>query len=1129
MPDLISILDTEYRIVRANRAMAARLGMTPEECVGLTCYRVIHGTDEPPSFCPHRQLLKDGLEHTEEVCEDSLGGDFIVSVSPLHDSEGKLTGCIHLARDITKRKRAEEALRQSEERLRFALETSHTGAWDLDLVDHTAYRSLEHDRIFGYEQLLPQWTYEMFLDHVLPEDREMVDAKFRKATTALSDWSFECRIRRVDGEVRWIWAAGRHSIDATGNMRRMAGIVQDITERKRLEEQTRRRAEEMSKVMEVAPVAIFIGHDPQSHNITGNRMANELYEAEAGENVSANAIYVRRLFCKGREITADELPMQKAALKDIEVRDVELDMLLPSGKRRVVLGSASPLHDTDGHVRGSIGAFMDITERKRMEEELHQSEERLQVIIANSPDIIFEQDRDLRYIWVFNPTSPLSASDVLGKTDSELLPPDQAQLLTSIKRRVLDTGMREQAVLLLTHDGESRWFEAVYEPRYDAAGQVIGILSYTRDITERKQAEEALRESEEKYRNLIETATEGIWILDAEARTTYVNEKMAEMLGYSQEEMIDRFAWDFADEEGKAILKMNMEKRRQGINETYEFKLMCMDGSPLWVLISAKSFFNKDSKFTGSLGMFTDITKRKEAENALKKAHDNLENLVIERTAELEKAYKSLKESEKGLAEAQKMAHIGNWDWNIVTNEIYCSDELYRIFELNPQEISANYEAFFSYYVHPDDRDYVDNAVKRALKGEPYSIDNRIITANGEERTVHAQTEVIFDEKNNPVRMRGTVQDITERKKAEQALELSEEMYRIVTEQTGQLVYDYDIEEDTTDWAGNIKEITGFTPNEFESMSLKFWLCRIHPEDLDRYLENFDKYMRSGDTYRTEYRIRKKNEEYIYFEDNGICLIDGKGNVHRILGVLKDITERKQSESFLANIETARKKEIHHRIKNNLQVISSLLDLQAEKFRDRGCVEDSEVLKAFRESQDRVMSIALIHEELHEGRGTNTLNFSPYLEKLVKNLFQTYRLGNANTSLNIDLEENVFFDMDIAVPLGIIINELVSNSLKYAFPDKDKGLIQIKLCREESAECANNIPGSTKEGCNGTNFSLTVSDNGVGMPERFNSEKSETLGLELVMILVDQLGGKLELKKDPGTEFVIRFTVAEKK
>ena len=114
VPDLIAIIDTEYRIVRANRAMAARLGVTAEECAGLTCYRVVHGTDEPPSICPHRQLLKDELEHTTEVHEGNLGGDFIVSVSPLHNSEGKLTGCIHVARDIKERKLAEEALLHSE-------------------------------------------------------------------------------------------------------------------------------------------------------------------------------------------------------------------------------------------------------------------------------------------------------------------------------------------------------------------------------------------------------------------------------------------------------------------------------------------------------------------------------------------------------------------------------------------------------------------------------------------------------------------------------------------------------------------------------------------------------------------------------------------------------------------------------------------------------------------------------------------------------------------------------------------------------------------------------------------------------------------------------------------------------
>ena len=254
---------------------------------------------------------------------------------------------------------------------------------------------------------------------------------------------------------------------------------------------------------------------------------------------------------------------------------------------------------------------------------------------------------------------------------------------------------------------------------------------------------------------------------------------------------------------------------------------------------------------------------------------------------------------------------------------------------------------------------------------------------------------------------------------------------------------------------------------------------------------------------------------------------DKAGNL-RLNRLVHDITERKKAEKTLANIEIARKKEIHHRIKNNLQVISSLLDLQAEMFRDRGCVENSEVLKAFRESQERVMSIALIHEELHEGRGNDTLNFSPYLERLVKNLFQTYRLGNVDTRLNLDLEENIFFDMDIAVPLGIIINELVSNSLKYAFPGREKGLIQIKLCREESGECTNNIIGSEKVGHKGTNFILTVSDNGVGIPESFNSESSDSLGLQLVTILVDQLNGELEMKRNNGTEFTIRFTVTEK-
>lgn len=241
--------------------------------------------------------------------------------------------------------------------------------------------------------------------------------------------------------------------------------------------------------------------------------------------------------------------------------------------------------------------------------------------------------------------------------------------------------------------------------------------------------------------------------------------------------------------------------------------------------------------------------------------------------------------------------------------------------------------------------------------------------------------------------------------------------------------------------------------------------------------------------------------------------------------VVTDLTEQKKNEEILANIENARKKEIHHRIKNNLQVISSLLDLQAEQFSNRGCVKDSEILEAFRVSQDRVISMSLIHEELHEGGEIDTLNFSPYLERLVENLLQTYSLGDTAISLNMDLEKNVFFDMDTAVPLGLVVNELVSNSLKYAFPGRSKGKIQIKLFKNKDGSELNNGDGQLTEG---TGYTLIISDDGAGIPENINLENSDTLGLQLVSLLVDQLEGEISLKRDHGTEFKIEITVEKK-
>ena len=765
---------------------------------------------------------------------------------------------------------------------------------------------------------------------------------------------------------------------------------------------------------------------------------------------------------------------------------------------------------------------------------------------------------------------------------------------------------------------------------------------YGFDISDQKELEGKLRESENKYRNIVETSVEGIWIFNAVSETTYVNEKMAEMLGYNREEIIGKFLWDFAYEEDKGIFHVKLANRKQGIDEVYELKLLRKDGSPLWVSVSAKGFFDDAGKFEGSVGMFTDITERKraeqelreseerfrsafddsavamalvgpdasllkvndafcqllgleksemesltfldftypddigpsilahkavisrnkpflwiekryirkdgrviwcevssspvldskgcpiytvahvqditerkEAEEALKKAHDTLEEKVKERTKELEEAYTSLKESEKSLAEAQRMAHIGNWEWDIATDKAYWSEEMYRIFKRDPQKLAPSLKEYLN-YIHPEDLDFYCKVNDYTTKIRTSGLDFRIFLANGEERTLHIKSDFIFNDENIPIRVKGIVQDITERKKAEEKLRESEEKYRNIVETANEGIGLIDNELKLIYADKKLEEMIGYSSDEIIGKTMWDFISEeskpIVKSILERGLRDFE---------NPELKYIRKDGSHFWAQVNAKPIFDYEGKFMGIMTMLTDITTRKEAEEALANIEIIRKKEIHHRIKNNLQVISSLLDLQAEKFNGRRNIKDSEVLEAFRESQDRVISMALIHEELYKGGGFDTLNFSPYIEELADNLFHTYRLGNTNVSLNMDLEENTFFDMDTSVPLGMIINELVSNSLKHAFIGRERGKIRIKLIRGEKGECKSNS-------CKSTDFILTISDNGVGIPENLDIEDLDTLGVQLVTSLVDQLDGELELKRNNGTEFTMKFTVTEK-
>jgi PAS domain S-box-containing protein len=211
------------------------------------------------------------------------------------------------------------------------------------------------------------------------------------------------------------------------------------------------------------------------------------------------------------------------------------------------------------------------------------------------------------------------------------------------------------------------------------------------------------------------------------------------------------------------------------------------------------------------------------------------------------------------------------------------------------------------------------------------------------------------------------------------------------------------------------------------------------------------------------------------------------------------IPEAEKIESSLKEKEVLLK-EIHHRVKNNLQIISSLLNLQS------GYIKDKESIELFKESQNRVRSMALIHEKLYQSKDMSQIDFSGYVSELVSNLFSSYSLNSAHITLHQDIH-NIMLEIDLAINLGLIINELVSNAFKHAFRKGIKGNLYISLKKDKQK------------------YELIIQDDGVGFPSNVDFRKTESLGLQLIITLVDQIGGVIFLYSDKGTKFVINFTI----
>jgi len=294
-----------------------------------------------------------------------------------------------------------------------------------------------------------------------------------------------------------------------------------------------------------------------------------------------------------------------------------------------------------------------------------------------------------------------------------------------------------------------------------------------------------------------------------------------------------------------------------------------------------------------------------------------------------------------------------------------------------------------------------------------------------------------------------------------------------------------------------IEALLGFSQEEWMSDPV-LWFRQLHPDDRALWNEEFARGCAAGGPFRAECRFLTKTGEVVWVHGEARLIPDESGQPVLLQGVAFDITETKKAAEIVKSSLREKElllKEIHHRVKNNLQITSSLLRLQAAK------IPDAAVRQVLRESQDRIRSMALVHEMLYRSQDLARVDFPQYVRALVPQLFRSYNPGG-RIRYRVEIDE-IVFGVDLAVPCGLIINELVANALKHAFPGDRRGEICVRMRLEQDR------------------YRLSVEDDGIGFPAGLDVSQTGTLGLQLVRTLTEQIGGRLQEKTGQGTAFVI--------
>jgi len=1046
-----------------------------------------------------------------------------------------------LFNDITEKIKADEKLHESEDRFRhisglitdiaYSCKRPTGGVFSIDWITGAV------GRITGFSdnEILAMGCWRGI---VIEEDYPIFDEKITGLSPGHSS-QCDLRIRSKDGVIHWLSCFTECVSDpAHPGYHILFGGCRDITENKQTEEIRNAYQVRLDSAMDIGSLAWWEMDLPDGAVRFDDRKATLLLRSP--EDFHHYTDFTDLLH---PEDYGPAMQAMKDHLEGKEARyHADYRILSSDGNYRWFrdVGGITSRHP-DGSPATITGIVIDITTSKKAEEALRQSEARYRLLADNIADVLWVLNIETGK-WTY--MSP-SVERLRGYTTEEVLAQSVEDVMTPASYGYIQKLIPERIQRFLSNesgqntyldeieqtcrDGSTVWTEVASRCLRNERGELV-LLGLSRDISERKLAETALRATETRFSALIQNSSDIIRILDRNGRILYESPSAERILGYPPGYLIGRDPMEYIHADDLERVKNDFKEVIDQTNPgtPTEFRIRKADGEYLWVDSIGTNLLEVPG-VNGIVITTRPIQQRKQAETQIKTTLSQLE----QNEALLRKVYDILP--------------IGLWLADKNGTLLYGNPAGVKIWGAEPHVPIDQYGIFKArHYPSGEEIAADDWALARTIH-EGVTIKDELLEIDafdGKKKIIVNYTAPLYDASGTIDGAIVVNQEITDKVQAEKALR--DNQARLATAMdianlvnwefdiaTGMFTFDdrfYALYETTADREGGNQMSAETYMREF-----------VYPDDRPAVLAAIQKNITITDpsyTGQIEHRITPRDGSVRTIIVRYAPVMGPDGKVIRIFGANQDITDRMLMESEIrslnivleqrvkdrteALVETNEKlkqenvqrleaegklqasfdekvmllKEIHHRVKNNLQIIASLLNLQSRY------ITDEKTLAAIRESQNRVKAMALVHEKLYRSEDIAHISLHEYLRFLGTGLFQFYDARVRGIQFKLEISD-IDVDIDAAIPIGLIINELISNSLKYAFPEGRTGEVSISVKKE------------------GHTLNVLFHDTGIGIPADLDWRDAPSLGLRLVNTLVDQMNGTIELDRSDGTTFTM--------